>query len=84
MLRTLHSVHKDVGLIPDLAQWVKYLALLQAVVYVADVAQMWHCYGSVVGQQLQVQFNPSPRTSICCKCSHKKEKKKVTSRNIEK
>ena len=30
-LKTQHSVWKDVGLIPGLAQWVKDLALLEAV-----------------------------------------------------
>ena len=31
-LRTQHSVCEDVGLIPDLIQWVRDLALPQAVV----------------------------------------------------
>ena len=37
-LRTQHSFRKDVGLIPGLAQWVKDLALLQAVVQAPAVA----------------------------------------------
>ena len=43
-LRTRCSLHKDVGLIPDLAQWVKDLELLQAVTEVTDVvdpALLW-------------------------------------------
>ena len=38
-LRTQHSVCKDAGSIPGLAQWVKDLTLLQAVA-VTDVAQI--------------------------------------------
>jgi len=34
-----------VALIPDLAQWVKDLVLLQTVVEVADAAQIQHCCG---------------------------------------
>jgi len=43
-----------VGLIPGIAQGVKDLALPQAVVWVADMARIWHCCGSGVGRQLQL------------------------------
>ena len=37
-LKNPTSFHEDVGLSPGLAQWVKDLALLQAVAEVSDVA----------------------------------------------
>ena len=42
--------HDVAGSLPGLNQWVKDLALLWAVVYTADVAQILHCCGT--GQQL--------------------------------
>ena len=38
--------------------WVKGLALPWAVVQVTDLAQILHCCGCGVGQQLQLRFNP--------------------------
>ena len=58
-LKNPTCIHEEVNSIPRLAQWVKYLALLQAVVDVADVAWILYCCGCVVGQQLQLQLTPS-------------------------
>ena len=63
---------------------VRSLALLSGlmiqhsvgVVWVKDAAQIPCCCGCGVGWQLQLRFDPSLGTSVCCRCSPKKIKKK--------
>ena len=57
-VKNLTSIHEVAGSIPALTQWIEFLALLQAVVEVSDVAQTQCCHGCGVGQQLQFQFYP--------------------------
>ena len=54
------DIHEVEGLIPGSAQWVNDPVLLWAVVQVTDKAQIWHCCGFAVHQQLQLLFNPYP------------------------
>ena len=46
------------GLTPGLAQWVKDLALLRAVVQVAEATQIPHCCGCAVSWRLQLRLDP--------------------------
>ena len=51
------SIHEDVGLIPDLTQWVKDLVLPRAVVWVPDVAWILCCCDCGIGRRLQFRFD---------------------------
>ena len=49
---------------------LKDTSLLQAVAYIADIAQIWRCHGcGIIGWQLHSA--PSLETSICCACGPK-------------
>ena len=52
------SNREVVGSIPGLAPWVKDLALLGAVVRVADAVQIRRHCGCGVGRWLQLQLDP--------------------------
>ena len=55
-VQNLTGIHKYLGLIPGLLQWVKGSGIAMSYSVGCRAARIWHCCG--VGQQLQLWFHP--------------------------
>ena len=70
-LRSTGSLHDDTGSIPGLAQWVKDLALPQAVAWVTGVASV---AVTVVMTRCSSDSTPGPGASTCHRCGLEKQR----------
>ena len=74
-LTHLTSVHEEAASPPALALWFKAPELPWAVMWVKDVAQSQHCYGSV-RQQTELCFDPDWDCPYATGVDLKRQKKK--------
>ena len=75
-LRTCLSVYEDAGSIPDLAHWVKDLALLRLWCRVQMQLRSSIAMAVVWASNCNSDSTPSQETTMCHRCGPKKQKKK--------
>ena len=57
LVQNLTSIHEGVGSTPGLTHCVKDPAVVQAVTWVTNAAQILHCCGCGIDQGLQLRFD---------------------------
>ena len=70
----LTHIHEDVGSVPGLASGLRIRCYHELWYLVADVARIWHCYGSGVGNGVSSNLTPILGTAICGGSALKRQK----------